>query len=205
MFPGAIPVDELRDADFEWRGGAEANFALQVIDIGPGGFDIPGLHGKESFFGGLTECVFEDFDEAEQFDGAIISNVVDAEGCRGGAARGVWCIGAWCGDVVAGADHAFDDVIDVGEVAFHVTEVEDINGFSGEDGFGEKPERHIRASPGAIDGEEAESGGGEVEEVAVGMGHEFVGAFGGGIEADGVVDRVFNGEGNFFIRAVDAA
>jgi hypothetical protein len=67
-------------------------------------------------------------------------------------------------------------------------------GSPGEDGLGEQEQRHVRPAPGAVDGEEAQAGGRQAVEVAVGVRHQLVGLLGGGVEADRVVDAVVLGE-----------
>ena len=105
--------------------------------------------------------------------------------------------------VIEDAQDAFDDVVDVGEVATHLSVVEDVNGFAFEDGLGEEEEGHVRPSPGAVDGEKPEAGGGEVEEFAVAVRHEFVALLGGGVEAHRVVHAVVRAEGHGLVEAVD--
>src|SRR5690606_40543961 len=48
------------------------------------------------------------------------------------------------------------------------------------DGAGELDRRHVRSPPGPVDGEEAQAGAGNAEQVAVGVGHQLVGLLGGG-------------------------
>ena len=68
---------------------------------------------------------------------------------------------------------------------------------------GEAKVGHVGAAGGAVNGEETEAGGGDVVEFGVGVGEELVAFFGGGVEADGVVDFVIGGEGNFFVAAIN--
>jgi hypothetical protein len=57
---------------------------------------------------------------------------------------------------------------------------------------------------GTIHGEEAQSGGRQLEEVAVGVRHQLVGLLGRGVEADRVVDVVVLRVGHALVAAVDA-
>ena len=102
-------------------------------------------------------------------------------------------------------DEAFDDVVDVGEVAAAVAVVEDLDGLAAEEFVGEAEIGHVGAAGGAVDGEEAQARGGDAIEGAVAVGEEFIALLGGGVEADGVVDAVFDAEGDLLVAAVDAA
>ena len=59
--------------------------------------------------------------------------------------------------MVQRADHAADDVIDVGEVATVLAVVEHVDRLAGEDVARKDEQRHVRAAPGSIDGEEAQT------------------------------------------------
>jgi hypothetical protein len=76
---------------------------------------------------------------------------------------------------------AFHDIVDVGEVSFHLAMVEDVDGPIFQDGLGKQEEGHVRTSPGTVDGEEPETGAVQVIEAAVAVGHELVGFFSGSI------------------------
>jgi hypothetical protein len=103
------------------------------------------------------------------------------------------------------AADALDDVADVGEVALHLAVVEHLNGFTRQDGFHEEEVGHVWPAPGPVDGEEAEARGGQLVEVAVGVGHQLVALLGGGVERHGVVHIVAGREGHLLIQSVDAA
>lgn len=83
--------------------------------------------------------------------------------------------GVWNRNVVGDTDDPFDDIVNEGEVSPHFPFVEDIDGATFENGLGKNPHGHIGSSPGAVDGEESEAGGGEPEEVAVRVCHQLVG------------------------------
>ena len=92
-----------------------------------------------------------------EFRGLVIPDVIDSE--WSGASCGVWGlvipVGVRCGDLVHQWDHCVDDIVDVGEVPFHFTFVEDIDWFTFEDGFREFEQCHIGSSPETVNGEEA--------------------------------------------------
>ena len=102
------------------------------------------------------------------------------------------------------ADHAFCNIVDIGEVAPHPAMVEDVDSAAFEYGLGEQEQRHVGPAPGAIYGEEAQAGGGQREQMAVGVGHQLVGLLGRGVEADRMIDVVVLGKRHALIAAVDA-
>ena len=97
------------------------------------------------------------------------------------------------------------DILDIGEVALHPTVVEDLDRLAGQDRLREQNRRHLRSAPRSIDREEAQPGGRQAEQVAVGVRHQLVRALGRGIEADRVIDAVVRGERLPAVRAVDRA
>ena len=102
------------------------------------------------------------------------------------------------------ADDAFDDVIDVGEIALAFAVVENLYGLAGLELVGEAEVGHVRAASGAVDGKKAEAGARDVVELAVGVRHELVALFGGGVQRNGVVHLVVGGVGDFLVAAVNA-
>ena len=103
------------------------------------------------------------------------------------------------------AHQAVDDVVDVGEVAAEIPVVEHLDGPPFDNRLHEEDGRHVGPAPRSVDGEEAQPGGGEAVEAAVGVGHQLVGLLGGGIEADGAVGAVVFAIGHAAALAVDAA
>jgi len=61
------------------------------------------------------------------------------------------------------------------------------------------------ASPRAVDGEEAQAGGGDAVKLAIGVCHQFVALLGGGIEAHRCVGLVGFGIRHLLVQAIDAA
>src|SRR5690606_36141907 len=70
---------------------------------------------------------------------------------------------------------------------------------------GELDRRHVRSPPGPVDGEEAQAGAGNAEQVTVGVGHQLVGLLGGGVEGQRVVDVVVHRIGHLLVGAVHRA
>ncbi len=116
----------------------------------------------------------------------------------------VWGVGSLRNQII-GTNDAFDNIIDVSEIPLHATVIENVDGATREDGFREQPDRHVRTSPGTIDGEESQSCGGQAEEMAVRVSHQFVGLFGCRIQADGMVDAIFHRKRGFSVGTVDGA
>ena len=103
------------------------------------------------------------------------------------------------------AHDAFDDVVDIGEVAAAVAVVVDLDGLAGEQLVGEAKVGHVGATGGTVDGEETQTRRWDVVELAVAVGEELVALFGSGIKAHGIVHSVVGAEGHFLVAAVDGA
>ena len=145
------------------------------------------------------EFFLEDGDEVEEVFGLATTDVVDGVGWDGESIFAFFAFGG----ALHHTDDAFDNVVDIGEVAAAVAVVVDLDGFALQEFVGETEIGHVGAACGAVDGEEAEACGGDVVELGVAVGHELVGLLRGGVEGDGVVDAVVGGEGDFFVAAVD--
>ena len=99
-------------------------------------------------------------------------------------------------------DDAFHDVVDVGEVALAVAVVKDLDGLPCLQFLRGREIEHVRAACRTVNGEEAETGGRNIVELAVAVCQKLVGLFSGRVEGDRVIDLVFNCEGHFFVAAV---
>ena len=143
----------------------------------------------------------EDLDEVKEVFWVGVADVIDFVRREGEAVFA----GLFFRRFIHDANDAFDDVVDVGEVAFAIAIVEDFDGLAFDELIGEAEVGHVGATGGAIDGEEAEAGGGDVVEFGVGVSEELVALFGGGVERDGVIDFVVGAEGDFGVAAVDGA
>lgn len=99
--------------------------------------------------------------------------------------------------------NSFYDVIHVGEVALAVAIVEDLYRFAFYQLIGKAKVGHIGATCRAIDGEEAETGTGDVIQFRVGMCHQLIALLGSGIETDGIIHLVLRGIGYLFVTAID--
>src|SRR5690554_6299603 len=92
--------------------------------------------------------------------------------------------------MIQSADDAFHNVVNVSEIPAVVPVVEYVDGLASQDFLGKDKQCHIRAAPGAVHGKKAQTGGGNAEQMAVGVSHQFIGFFTGGVKADRVVDVV---------------
>lgn len=101
-------------------------------------------------------------------------------------------------------DHALHDVVDVCEVPEAVAVVEYPDALTPDQPVCEAVVSHVRPAAGSVDGEEAQSSGGNVVELAVGVRQQFVALLGGGVEAYWVVHHVVGGVRYLPVCPVDA-
>ncbi len=148
---------------------------------------------------GADEFLLEDVDEVQEVFGAVVADVVE----------GVWwdwkavVAGGTVGGFLHDADYAFDDVVDVGEVAFAVAVVEDLDGLACAEFVGEAEVGHVRTAGGAVDGEKSQSGRRDIVEFAVGVGHELVAFLGGGVEGDWIINLIIGAIRHLLVASVD--
>ena len=141
-----------------------------------------------------------------QLHRVVVADVVDAVRRRAGGRVGAVRIpvGVGRGDVIAGADHPFHDVVDVREVAAHPAVVEHVNRLPLENGFCEQEHRHVGASPRPVHREEAQAGGGEPIQMAVRVRHELVRLLRGRVQRHRMVDVLVHRERHRGVRPVHA-
>lgn len=109
------------------RGGRGiADVFTQGGDIGPGIRYVAGLHRQQSLFDHAAQALFHQLDKLQQGNGLVIADVVDTVGRLGTAGAGLHrvVVGVGPRSAVQGADDAFDDIVDIGEVATVVAVVE---------------------------------------------------------------------------------
>ena len=150
---------------------------------------------------GKDELLLQDVHKVQQVLGLAATYVIHGIGRHGQAVVARLALGG----ALHHADDAFHDVIDIGEVAAAVAVVIDLYGLATEQAVGKAKVGHVGPSGGAIDGEEAQAGGGYVVELAVAVGHELVALLGGGIEAHGIVHAVVGAEGHLAVAAIHGA
>ncbi len=76
--------------------------------------------------------------------------------------------------VLAGANNALDDVVDVCKVSLHLAVIVNIDRFAAQDRTSEQIQRHIRSAPRTIHGKEPQASRGQLIEVAIAVSHELV-------------------------------
>ena len=188
----------------------KAEIPLQGAGVGVGDRHVAGLHGDQLLVGlevvvlrqdaGEHQFLAQDLHEVEQIFRGAVANVVQGIGRH----RQAVLAGFARGRALHHAADALHDIIDVGEITFAVAVVEDLDRLAGAQLIGEAKVGHIRAARRAVDGEKAQARAGDVVELGVGVGHEFIALFGGGVEADGVVHLVVRGVRDLFVGAVHA-
>ena len=206
-----IPLCKVAETFAEGGGRLEAEVVLQGGGIGVGYGNVTGLHGDELLVGvevvvgredtGTEEFFLEDGDEIEKVLGVGVADVIDSIRWNGESVL----TGLFLGGVLHHSAYSFHDVIDVGEVTLTVAVVEDLDDIALHEFIGETEVGHVGTASRTIDGEETEAGGGDVIELAVSMGQQFVALLRGGIKRHGVIDLVVGAVGDFLVGAVDTA
>ena len=172
--------------------GLVSALLVQVAGVGIGLVDITWLHRQEYFLGGFSVGLFQFRDEVHQFDGIRTSDIVNF------GRHTVWTFFR-LRQMVDDMHRSFGDVVDIGEVANHVTIIEHLDGLSLADGCGKKHGRHVWTSPRAVNGKEPKSCSSETVEFRIGMRHQFVALFRSGIETHRAVHLVILAVGNLFV------
>ena len=148
---------------------------------------------------GTHQLFLKDGHEVEKVFGGVIADVVYLVRWDGESVLAVLLLGGMLHD----AHHSLHDVVDIGEIALAVAIIEDLDGLAFHQFVGEAKICHVGTAGGAIDGEEAQTGRGDVVEFRVGMGHQLIALLRGGVEAHGVVYLVVCRIGHLLIAAID--
>ena len=99
--------------------------------------------------------------------------------------------------------YTLHDVIDIGEVAFAVAVVEDLDGLAFTEFVGEAEICHVGTAGRTIDRKETETCGRDIIELRISMGHEFVALLGSSIEAHRVVHLVISRIRHLLVASVN--
>lgn len=159
-------------------------------------WDIAGLHRNE-FFVGLEIVVgrqdsctdkflLENRHEIQKILRGVVADVVHLVWRNRKSVLAVLLLRGMSHDT----DHTLHDVIDIGEVAFAVAVVEDLDGLAFSEFVGEAEIRHVGTAGWAIDRKETETCGRDIVELRIGMGHELVALLGRSVEAHRIVHLV---------------
>ena len=147
-----------------------------------------------------TDQLFlQDGHEVEEVFRGVVADVIYLVRWDGESVLAVLLLGG----VLHDTHHSLHDVVDIGEVTLAVAIVENLDGVAFHQLVGEAEVSHVGTAGGAIDGEEAQAGRGDVVELRVGMGHQLVALLRGGVEAYGVVHLVVCRIGHFLVAAID--
>ena len=193
VFVHRVPSVEGFDAFADGSVRPVANGLFDARGVGVGFVDVARLHGHHFHNGPRAGHLLDGADEVGQPDGLGTADVVDGMGYGRGRR------------IVEQEHDALGDVVDVGEVAPEVAVVEDPDGTVPDDGVHELDGSHVGAAPRTVDREEAQAGGADAVQVAVGMRHQFVAFLGGRIEAHRLVGVAAFGIRHLVGHAVDAA
>lgn len=204
-----IPLSKSPQALSQAGIGLEAEVLFQGLRVGVGHGHVAGLHGHELLVGleiivlwqdSCTHQLFlKDGHEVEEVFGRVVTDVIYLVRWDGQPILTVLLLGG----VLHDTNHSFHDVVDIGEVALAVAIIEYLDGIAFHQLVGEAEVSHVGTAGGAIDGEEAEAGRGDVVELRVGMGHQLVALLRGGVEAYGVVHLVVCRIGHLLVAAID--
>lgn len=204
-----IPLCKGTETLTEGGAGLEAEVALEGGGVGIGDGNITGLHGDKFFVGfevvvlgkdaGTDEFLLQDGDEIQQILGLVVTYIIYGIGWDGETVFAGLLHRGFLHDT----DNALDNVVDVGEVALAVAVVEDLYLLTLDEFVGEAEVGHVGTTARTVDGEKTEARRGDVVELAVGMGHQFVALLGGGIEGDGIVNLVVGAVGHLLVAAID--
>ena len=96
--------------------------------------------------------MLQQLDDPHQVFASVVANIVDCVRAGAPAGLGLAVIG---GRSVEAGDDAPNDVVDVGEVAPHLTAVEQGQRLPGVKRLDEDPHRHVGTAPRPVNGEEA--------------------------------------------------
>ena len=182
---------------------------FQGLRVGVGHGHVTRLHGHEFLVGikvivlgqdtGTHQLFLQDGHEVKEIFGRVVADVIYLVRWDGQSVLTVLFLGG----VLHDAHHSLHYVVDIGEVALAVAIVEYLDGLAFHQFVGETEVCHIGTAGGAIDGEEAQAGRGNVVELRVGMGHQLVALLRCGVEAYGVVHLVVCRIGHLLVAAID--
>src|SRR6266481_5118852 len=151
---GLIPLCKSPDADFDRSLWLIADRFVQLAHIGERRRYVSSLHRKKVKLRLSAETLLKHLYIAHELDRLIVADIEDTPGSITG--RGIRVItvpaGRGSGRLHHDSGDPLYDVVDIGEIAHHFTSVEHRDRTPGEDSLCEPEQRHIRPTPGTIDG-----------------------------------------------------
>lgn len=143
-FHSSKPLHKSDNTFFEGDFGFIAEDFFCFGDVGAGDGRVAGMRGKEKAVGFFSEMFFEEGDDSTERDSSRVAEVDDFVG----------------EGLVEGGENAFDDVFDVGVVAFGGAVAVEGESFFAEDGSGESEKSQIGSQTGSVDAKKSETGHG---------------------------------------------
>src|SRR5260370_24073703 len=187
-----VPVNEALNALFDRCPGLKADISHKCFYICKGTRYVSRLKRKHVLQRLLAYCRLDAFDEIQQFHRLSVADVIETVG-RSRRSRVRLCtIPVWVRrrDLVERPYNGLNNIIDEGKITRVLSEIEDIDRLTGDDLFCKQKERHVRPSPGTIDGEEAQARDRQFIQMGIRMSHQLVGLLAGGIEVQRMIDVV---------------
>lgn len=189
-----IPFGKLAQPLFNRRRRFEVKVALQFADIRIRLVDVTGLHRQELLLRRLADSLLQGLDEMHELLRLIVADVVDLIAVA-------QLIGL--GRITEHMLNARYNIIDIREIAVHVSVIVNLDRFSLADLVGEFEISHIRASERTVDREEAQARRRDAIEMTVRIRHELIRLLRRCVETDGMVDIVCRREGRLLLVAVN--
>lgn len=205
-----IPLGELPQALTQGSGGLETEVLLQRCGVGVGDRDVARLHRNQFLvrveivvgwqYAGAEEFLLEDIDEFQKVLRVAVTYIIYLVRRNRETVLAVLLLRGMLHDT----DHALDDVVHEGEIAFAVAVVEDFYGVAVDKLVREAEICHVGTSGRTIDREKSQACGRNVVELRIGMCHQLVALFRRGIEAYGIVHLVVSRIRHLLVRTVNA-
>lgn len=205
----SIPLSEPPQPLSKRYARLEAEVLLERCGVGICDRDVAGLHRDEFLVGleivvrrqdaGTYEFLLKNRHEVQKILRRIVADVIYLVRRNRKTVLTVLLLRGMSHDT----HNSLHDVIDIGEVAFAVAVVEDLDCLAFTEFVGEAEIRHVGAASWAIDREETETCGRDIVELRVSMGHELVALLGRGIDAHRIVHLVISRIRNLLIASVN--
>ena len=189
----AVPRDESLNSFFKLRFRGKTSQSQKQRRIGEGDWNIALLHRHEIALGPQSGRGLDGGDEIHEHDRHRRADIDDPPGREG--RKAVFGQGRRSSlhrrrRMAEQPEHRFDEIVDVCEIAAHISVIVNVEGAALEKRGGKFEKRHVRAAPGAVDREKSQHCDRDFEEMAVGMGHLLVRLLRGGIERQGMIGPV---------------
>ena len=176
--------------------GLVSAFGLELRGVGVRLVNVARLHRQEFLLRRLAVGVLDFGDKVHQLYRVAAADVVYFVR---NAVRALFCDR----HVVERMHATLGDVVDVGEVADHVTVVEHLDGLALRDGAGKEHRAHVGPPPRAVNREVAQSRHRNAVKLRVGMRHQFVALLACRIQTNRIVDLVVFAVRDLAVQAIN--